>query len=451
MGIIVGLGVLVALLVALTLVPAIISIVGERTFWPISGHRFVSYSSTVLTKLQSKRSYFSRSGSFAVKKARVLILVAVLVSIPAMYVYLSTTPTYDFLSGQPANLESIQASNYLTSSFGGGRLFPSYVVVTFDQKLWNESGFNSTEMNVLNSMTSFLKSQQNIDNVTGPTGPYGEPVKYTLLSASSSKDNRTIFSILSNIGKDEKTALITVNLKINPYTTQAISDAAAIRSYLHANYDHAPGVTGIYLGGASGSILDTKHTIDTQFSSILPIVVVGVGIVLVIVLGSIFLPLFAIISVLMSIVWTLAVTKFVFQSLFNYGILFITPMFLLVTLLGLGMDYNIFILTRIREEAGKGQSLKDSIVHSIEQTCGIISAAAIILAGSIGALMLSSDLLLKELGFAFAFCILIDALVVRTYLVPAVMSVLGKWNWYNPTKWKRIDLDPIYEKANSKN
>jgi len=92
------------------------------------------------------------------------------------------------------------------------------------------------------------------------------------------------------------------------------------------------------------------------------------------------------------------------------------------------MDYNIFILTRIREEACKGQSLKDSIVHSIEQTGGIISAAAITLAGSIGTLMLSSDLLLKELGFAFAFCILIDALVVRTYFVPAVMSVLGKGN-----------------------
>jgi RND superfamily putative drug exporter len=98
------------------------------------------------------------------------------------------------------------------------------------------------------------------------------------------------------------------------------------------------------------------------------------------------------------------------------------------------MDYNIFILTRIREEATKGQHLNDAIVHAIQQTGGIITAAAIILAGSLGALMLSSNMMLMQMGFAFAFSILIDAIVVRTYLVPAVMSTFGKWNWYNPIK-----------------
>ena len=106
----------------------------------------------------------------------------------------------------------------------------------------------------------------------------------------------------------------------------------------------------------------------------------------------------------------------------------------LVLLLGLGMDYNIFILTRIREEAAKGQKLNDAIVHAIQQTGGIITAAAIILACSPGALVLSSNMMLREMGFAFAFSILIDALVVRTYIVPAVMSTFGKWNWYNPIK-----------------
>jgi RND superfamily putative drug exporter len=96
------------------------------------------------------------------------------------------------------------------------------------------------------------------------------------------------------------------------------------------------------------------------------------------------------------------------------------------------MDYNIFILTRVREEATKGKHLNDAIVGAIEQTGAVITAAAIILAGSLGALMLSSDLFLRQLGFSFAYSILIDALVVRTYLVPAVMSKVGRWNWYNP-------------------
>ena len=207
-----------------------------------------------------------------------------------------------------------------------------------------------------------------------------------------------------------------------------------MRASLQSQFDNVNNVTGVFLGGTTGGMLDAKDTFQKQFNSILPIVALGVGIVLFLVLGSIILPVFAVISVLMSIVWTLALTILVFQSAFNYGLLFITPLILFVLLLGLGMDYNIFILTRIREEAAKGQHLNDAIVHAIQQTGGIITAAAIILAGSLGALMLSSNLMLREMGFAFAFSILIDAIVVRTYLVPAVMSTFGKWNWYNPIK-----------------
>lgn len=431
MGLIVGLGVLVALSVALTLVPAILAIAGGRTFWPNSGKRFLNYSASVISNLEKKTGYFSRSGKLSVKHAKVLILIAFLVTLPALYVYLNTVPTYDFLAGAPANLESIYASNLLTSAFGGGRVNPTYVVVTFSQPLWNGSSFNTSEMGLLQHMSSYLASNKDILNVTGPTMPYGSPVMYENLSRSVLSDNRTIASMLQNVGKDNKTALITVNFRIDPYSTKAINDAQTIRTYLHQNFNSS-GVTGIYLGGAAGGILDTRDQVGGQFNSVLPIVAVGVALVLLVVLGSLFLPVFAVVSVLMSIVWTLALTKIVFQHFFNYGLLFITPLFLFVTLLGLGMDYNIFILTRIREEAAKGQKLNDAIIHAIEQTGGIITAAAIILAGSLGALFLSNDLLLKEIGFAFSFSILIDALVVRTYLVPAVMSSLGKWNWYNP-------------------
>lgn len=445
MGLIVGLGVLVALAVALTLIPAILAIVGEKSFWPNAGKRFANYAISSLAKLEKKTGYFSRSGRLSVKYAKILIPLALVVSLPALYVYASTTPTYDFLAGAPSNLESISASNHLTSSFGGGRVNPTYVVVTFSHSLWSGTSFNQSEMKTLQDMSSYLSSNNDILNVTGPTMPFGSQVEYSSLNSSTPNDNRTISSILVNIGKDNKTALITVNFRIDPYSTPAINDAQTMRSYLHANFDNSPGVTGIYLGGAAGGILDTRNDVGGQFNAILPIVAIGVALVLLVVLGSLFLPIFAIISILMSIIWTLALTKIVFQTFFNYGLLFITPLFLFVTLLGLGMDYNIFILTRIREEASKGQKLNDAIVHAIEQTGGIITAAAIILAGSLGALFLSNDLLLKEIGFAFSFSILIDALVVRTYLVPAVMSTLGKWNWYNPIPFLKRSRT-LYEK-----
>ncbi len=435
MGFVVGLGVLVALAVALTLVPAIVTFVGGRTFWPNSGARFTRYAASVRSKLEAKRGYFSRSGAFAVKRAKPLILLTLVVSIPAAYVYGTTTPTYDFLSGAPKNLESVSASNHLASGFGGGRLFPTFVVVTFSQPLVNSGSFNTSEMGVLSRISSYLAGNPDIQNVTGPTAPFGSPVSYSTLNASGSSDSATFAGIMQTIGRDNRTALISVNFRVDPYSTAALNDASTIRAYLHQNFDSAPGVSQVLVGGASGSILDTRNVFGSQFNSILPIVAVGVALVLLVVLGSLFLPVFAVVSVLMSIIWTLAVTKLVFQTFFDYQILFITPLFLFVTLLGLGMDYNIFILTRVREEATKGQRLNDAIIHAIEQTGGIITAAAIILAGSLGALMLSNDLLLKQIGFAFSFSILIDALVVRTYLVPAVMSSMKRWNWYNPIRY----------------
>ena len=434
MGLVVGLGVLVALSVALTLVPAVLGIVGGRAFWPLSGARFERYSASSLLKLRTKSGYFSRSGAFAVKRAKVLIIIAVLVTLPAVYVYATTTPTFDFVSAAPSSLESISASNQLTHSFGASTLSPTYVVLTFAQPLVSSHAFDPGEMEILRSVTSYLAGSPDVGNVTGPTSPYGNPVNYGSLNVSNPSDSRTFHQILGSVGRDNKTALLTIDFQrgFDPYSSAAIADAQSIRNYLHANFDSAPGVTGIYVGGASGSILDTRNVFDSNFNSIVPIVAVGVALVLLVVLGSLFLPIFAVLSVLMSIVWTLGATKFVFQQYFNFQILFITPFFLFVTLLGLGMDYNVFILTRIREEATKGKHLNDAIISAIEQTGGIITAAAIILAGSLGALMLSSDLFLKQLGFAFAYSILIDALVVRTYLVPAVMSVMGRWNWFSP-------------------
>jgi putative drug exporter of the RND superfamily len=435
MGVVVGLGVLIALLVALTLVPSVVAMLSESIFWPTAGKRFAAHSKSVLSRLERRSGYFSKSGTFSVKHAKPLMVVALLVSLPALYVYLGTTPTYDFLAGAPSNLESVSASNHLTSGFGGGRLNPSYVVVSFAQPLWNGSAFNTSEMGVVQNMSSYLASNSDIANVTGPTMPFGHPVAYpsaAIAQASSAQDKQTKTAILQAIGKDNRTALITMTFRIDPSSTKALDDAQAIRNYLHANYDAKPDVVRVLLGGASGGIVDTRQVATDQFNLVVPLVAVGVALVLFVVLDSLVLPIFALISVLMSIIWTLALTEVIFKHFYNYDLLFITPLFLFITLLGLGMDYNIFILTRVREESRKDDNRNEAVIRAIENTGGVISAAAVILAGSLGALMLSGDLLLKQIGFAFSFSILVDALFVRTYLVPAVMSFLGRWNWYNP-------------------
>lgn len=447
LGLIVGAGVIVSLGSALTLVPALAALLGDKLFWPNSGKRFHKYAQDTHAKSEKKNGYFARSGRFSVKHAKVIMLVAIVITIPLFYMYATATPTYDFLGGASNSLESISASNSLSSSFGGGRIFPTYILVNFSEPLVQDGVFNMEEMATVQSISSHLLSYEGVQEVTGPTMPYGTQIDCSSLTENGNSTDYA--SVMQSIGTNNKTALITLKFQIDPYSTQALNEAQDMRSSLHQTYDNNDGVQAIYVGGTTGGMLDVKNIFGNQFNTILPIVAVGVAIVLFIVLGSLLLPIFAVLSVLMSIVWTLAVTSFVFQAAYGYGLLFITPMILLVLLLGIGMDYNIFILTRIREEAAKGQKLNDAIIRAIEQTGGIITAAAIILAGSLGALMLSSNLLLKEMGFAFAFSILIDALVVRTYLVPAVMSVMGKWNWYNPIA--RLRRTPVAEPQQPKN
>jgi RND superfamily putative drug exporter len=117
--------------------------------------------------------------------------------------------------------------------------------------------------------------------------------------------------------------------------------------------------------------------------------------------------------------------------------LFIVPLVLFVMLMGIGMDYNVFILTRIREEVHKGKELNRAIVDAVDWTGGIITALALIMAGAFGSMMLSSNDMLVMFGFALTVAILIDAMIVRTYIVPAAMSLMGKWAWWAPGRLQR--------------
>jgi RND superfamily putative drug exporter len=178
--------------------------------------------------------------------------------------------------------------------------------------------------------------------------------------------------------------------------------------------------------------------VQGDFNLIGVVVVVGIYLVLMIVLGSMISPLRSIITILLSLSWTIAATMVVFQYGQGVPVLWMIPMILLVICLGIGMDYDIFITTRIREEASKGRETNDAIVHAMEHTGGVITACGLIMAGAFGTLMLSQGSLLQEFGFALMFAILVDATVVRIYLVPAIVSLLGKWNWWAPGRLQRV-------------
>jgi RND superfamily putative drug exporter len=118
-------------------------------------------------------------------------------------------------------------------------------------------------------------------------------------------------------------------------------------------------------------------------------------------------------------------------------ILWMVPLIIFVILMGIGMDYNVFILTRIREEVHKGKEIKRAVVDAVDWTGGIITALALIMAGAFGTIMLSSNAMLQQFGFALLAAVLLDAMVVRTYIVPAAVAVMGKWAWWAPGRLQR--------------
>jgi RND superfamily putative drug exporter len=135
-------------------------------------------------------------------------------------------------------------------------------------------------------------------------------------------------------------------------------------------------------------------------------------------------------TVLLSLGATVGATTLVFQGLGGQsGLVFWVPFLILTMLVGLSTDYNILLLSRIREEQARGGTVRAAVAIAVARTGGIITTCGLVLAGSFGTLMLASVNGLRELGFAVAFGVILDTLVLRTILVPALVVVLEEARW----------------------
>jgi uncharacterized membrane protein YdfJ with MMPL/SSD domain len=134
----------------------------------------------------------------------------------------------------------------------------------------------------------------------------------------------------------------------------------------------------------------------------------------------------------------------------NGGITAWLPMFLFVILFGLSMDYHVFILSRIREAYDRGLSTEQAIAHGIKTTAGVVTSAATVMVGAFAVFAILPVIDMKEMGIGLAAAVLIDATIVRAVLLPATMKLLGEWNWYLP-KWlgwlPKLEHDAVPEKA----
>jgi len=168
---------------------------------------------------------------------------------------------------------------------------------------------------------------------------------------------------------------------------------------------------------------------------IVPVAIVAIGILLALVLRSMVAPLYLIVSVGLSFLASLGFTTIAFIDVGGQGgISFILPFLLFVFLLALGEDYNILVMTRIREEA-HDLPLREAVIRAISRTGSTVTSAGVILGGTFAVFAIvggggSGGSQLRAIGFGLAVGILMDTFLVRTLLVPAVVTLLGRWNWW---------------------
>ena len=196
---------------------------------------------------------------------------------------------------------------------------------------------------------------------------------------------------------------------------------------------------GAVVGGATAQFLDQKHTLGETLPVAAALLCAVTFVLLWLATRSLVLPLKALLMNLLTLAATFGILVFVFQDgrlegLLDYrgqGALELTqPVLLFAVAFGLSTDYGIFLLTRIREAWDSGLSNREAVAIGLERTGRIITAAALLFCIAVGSFATSQIILVKEIGVGVALAVLIDASIVRALLVPSLMAILGRWNWW---------------------
>ena len=225
---------------------------------------------------------------------------------------------------------------------------------------------------------------------------------------------------------DGTAARLQVVLADEPFSPAALDTTSRIRARL----DLEP--SG-YVSGSSAVMLDMRDVMERDLQLVQVLVLGGIGLVLVLLLRSLVAPVYLIATILLSYAATLGLTRLVFEVGFGQPLTWWVPFFMFTLLVALGMDYNIFLMGRVKEEVAE-RGTRAGVAGAVQHTGGVITSAGIIMAGTFAAMMSSSLIGLVQLAFAVTVGVLLDTFVIRTTLVPAIVVLLGRANWW---PWRR--------------
>jgi RND superfamily putative drug exporter len=229
---------------------------------------------------------------------------------------------------------------------------------------------------------------------------------------------------------DGRVARLYVTTITNPYDTKAFDTVRQMRTLLAGQASQFGSGAQVYVGGASAEFTDVQTTISADFLRVAAITILGILIVLILLLRAITAPVYLVLTVLLSFAGSLSLSALILQRVFGEaGINYFIPLMVFVLLVALGSDYNIFLMSRVREESAT-RPLREGIRVASARTGTVITSAGLILAGTFGALISSPLQLLFQVGVTVGLGVLIDTFVIRSLLVPALTAFIGERAWW---------------------
>lgn len=407
---------IISMLAMLTLQPALLSLLGKRFVTPrgFSGLMWRQSSTDGVVARFTKRVMR--------RPVATLITSIILLSIIALPA-LSLKVTPSSLTSLPAEIESAQALSVLTSKVGTGVITPNEIVI--DLGASGDARTAEIDEARLALADEFLKDEEIFIVATDTTPTFID---------ESGRYLRMYVIGRSSFGAEASQELV-----------------KRIRSEYFTGSKFPAGAK-LYLGGAPAQGVDLLHAIFTAFPIMFISILIFSYLILMRWFRSLLLPAKAIALDLLSIAVALGALVLVFRDglganlLGTYQLEQIEAWVMIFTfaiLFGLSMDYEVFLVSRMREAWDQGKSNDEAIVEGMTETLGVVTAAAFIFVGAVSGLISGHFAGLQEIGVGLSIAVLLDATLIRLLLLPSAMKLFGRWNWWLPNhfvtrieKWK---------------
>lgn len=435
-----------AALAAMTLLPALLGVLGHR----INALRLRRRRPRAAQDSSQPASRFWHSWAIFVMKRPILILllmIAVLIGLgwPA----LSLTPGLPGASSLPANSQARRGSNILTQQFPTVNQDPIDLIV---QTADGSSILTAQNTQRVAAVTQEIARQPHVTDVVSltrvPPSPgekaLNEQQLLHLYSSGAYQHIPALRQFVTSVTAGNIT-LITVRAD----TVAGSHDDEILIDRLRSLSPQVKQGLIIRVGGARAINLDFDRALYGNFFRALIFILIATYILLLFTFRSILLPLKAIVMNILSISGAYGALVFIFQQGHFENLLSFTasgfidrfiPILLFCVLFGLSMDYEVFLLTRMREEWQQTGNNRLAVARGLEKTGGVITSAALLFIIVSGSFTFTQLIVTKELGLGITVAVLVDATLIRSLLVPATMQLLGKWNWWFP---KRPDFSAV--------